>query len=273
MRLSKPISRLARAVFTTLHTIVVELVSIAREMARIPARSFMRVAEALGEVVLAAWRVVWPVLVSGWSLAGRFLERAEEVLTPARAAVAVAAFAALALAASQFADYRSIAIGVPAYAEVEGVAAAPAVESAEAGSAHAWLGLPLAAAALVIVARAASGRWRAARLLAGVGIAVVAISLAIDMPKGLDEGDAALAYEGASAQLLGGFWAQLACGALLIALAPLLTRLLEPRARAAAAAAPRRVQRLRLTPPDGLRLPRLPRGRARVGGPTPEARG
>lgn len=271
MRLSKPISRLGRALFATVHTIVVELLSIAREMARIPAGMFMRVAEALGEIVLTAWRFVWPALLTAWSVAGRLLERAEEVVTPARAAIAVAVFVAAALAASQFADYHSVAIGVPDYAGVEGVASAPAVESAEAGSAHAWAGLPLAAAALLIVVRAAQGRWRAARLLAGVGVAVVAISLAIDLPKGLDEGDAALAYEGASAELLGGFWVQLACGAALIALAPLLTRLLEPGARAAAAAAPRRTQRLRLALPQSLRAPRLPR--ARLGRPTSEARG
>jgi hypothetical protein len=37
-----------------------------------------------------------------------------------------------------------------------------------------------------------------------------------------------VAYEGAEATLLGGFWVQLACGVLLVALAPLISGLLGP---------------------------------------------
>jgi hypothetical protein len=55
----------------------------------------------------------------------------------------------------------------------------------------------------------------------------------VDAPKGLDEGTTAVAYEGAKATLLGGFWVQLACGALLVALGPLINNLFPPRERAA----------------------------------------
>ena len=54
----------------------------------------------------------------------------------------------------------------------------------------------------------------------------------VDAPKGLDEGEAALAYEGAEASLLGGFWVQIVAGAVLIACGLLLPLYLRPaRAR------------------------------------------
>ena len=43
----------------------VELWGIAREMVRIPAALFMRVAEILGAWVLRGWLLLWPVLVAG----------------------------------------------------------------------------------------------------------------------------------------------------------------------------------------------------------------
>lgn len=252
-----------------------------REMVRIPAGLFMRVAETVGAAVLIGWQAVWPVLVRAWAAAGRALAWAERTVTPARGAVAAAALVAILLALSQFATYHQVVIGAPEYTEVEAVAPPPPVERADAGSAHLWLGIPLGLLALGIVVRSATGRWKAARLLAAVGVAVVAISLAIDMPKGLDEGNAAIVYQGASAELLGGFWMQLMAGVTLIFMAPILTRLLEPRARAAAASAPRRVQPIRAGIPGGgsLRLPRMPASRARpasgaaAGGPRRRGRG
>lgn len=271
MRLSKPNSTLPGALVSTLRGLVVELVSIAREVVRIPAEFFMRVAEIAGAFVLRGWGLVWPVLERGYRAGAAGLAYAERELTPARAAVVVTAGVALILAASQFAEYRSIAIGAGDYSEVDSVVAAPPVESADAGSAHLWVGIPLAVLALAIVAGAALGRWRLARVLVAVGVAVVALSLVVDMPKGLDEGNAAIAYQGAEARLVGGFWMQLACGAVLIAMGFLLTRLLEPRARAAAAGAPRRVQSLRASLPGGVRKPSLPRRRVPLGA-TREAR-
>jgi hypothetical protein len=152
---------------------------------------------------------------------------AEREVTPMRAALAVAATVALALALSQFADYRAIAIGTPEYIGVDQVASAPEVEESSGGSAHAWVGLPLALATLAVVAACAAGR-RAALWLVPIGMIVVAVSVFIDAPKGLDEGTTAVAYEGAKATLLGGFWVQLACGALLVALGPLINNLFPP---------------------------------------------
>ncbi len=65
---------------------------------------------------------------------------------------------------------------------------------------------------------AVTGRRRAGGLLIPIGLAVIVIALVVDVPKGLDEGAAAVAYEGASASLLEGFWIQLAAAAVLIAL-------------------------------------------------------
>ncbi len=60
---------------------------------------------------------------------------------------------------------------------------------------------------------------------------MIAISLLIDMPKALDEGDAAVVYEGAEARLLDGFWVQLVTAGVLIACGALLPRYLraDPR--------------------------------------------
>ena len=72
-------------------------------------------------------------------------------------------------------------------------------------------------------------------LLAVVGIVV---SLLIDIPAGLDEGEAALGFEGAEAMLVEGFWVQLASSVVLVVTGPLLGRYVRlehgsasPRAR------------------------------------------
>ena len=78
------------------------------------------------------------------------------------AALAVAAGAGVLLAASQFIDYRTVSIGTDQYAGVSSVAPPPEVDAVHAGSAHAWLGVPLGAAAVVVVAACATGRWRLA---------------------------------------------------------------------------------------------------------------
>ena len=49
----------------------VELIALARELIRIPAALYMRIAERLGGVVLAVWLRIWPYFVRVWHLAGR----------------------------------------------------------------------------------------------------------------------------------------------------------------------------------------------------------
>ena len=221
-----PVSGRPAGLAKTARGVLSELVAIAREMLRIPVGLYMRAAEAAGRATLSAWRFVWPLLQALWRLLVDLFRLAEREVTPLRAALAVAAATAIALALSQFADYRSIAIGTADYAGVDTVAPAPEVDEASAGSAHAWVGLPLALAAIAAVAACAAGYRRAAWWLAPIGLITIAVSLIVDAPKGLDEGSAAIAYEGASASLLGGFWVQLACGVLLVALAPLIANLL-----------------------------------------------
>jgi hypothetical protein len=221
---SKAASGLIAGLETTAKRVLVELLSIAREMLRIPAGLYMRVAEAAGAVVLAAWLRLWPLLQAGWRLLRRVVRWGEVRVTPIRALIVVAAATAVALIGSQFADYTHVAIGTDQYSGLSRVAPAPIAEgsTSQTGDAHAWLGLVLGLGALAAVVGVALGRLSLARVLIPIGLVTIVISLAIDLPKGLDEGDAAVAYEGAKATLLGGFWAQLVSGALLVALAPLI---------------------------------------------------
>lgn len=216
------ISKAPAALLRALWRLGAELFSIVREMLRIPAQLFMRVAELAGAVVLAAWHLARPFLeaaLRGLTAALRFSQRE---VTPLRATLAVAVVAAIGLGASQFADYSEVAIGTPQYTGVDSVAPAPVVESSRTGEAHAWLGLVLALGALAALGGCLAGHWRLARLLVPIGLLAILLGLIVDMPKGLDEGDLAIQYEGAAASLLAGFWAQLATGAVLVAVAPLL---------------------------------------------------
>jgi hypothetical protein len=160
-------------------------------------------------------------LLDGLIKAERTLERR---LTPTVAIASVIVAAAIVLIVSQFLDYREVQAGVPAYRDVSDVVAAPRVPGsvATAGSAHAYLMIPLALAAIVLTMGALGGRWRLARLVVLAGLVVVAISILVDVPKGLDEGNAAIQFEGAEARLLGGFWAQLFAGVVIAACGVLL---------------------------------------------------
>jgi hypothetical protein len=193
---------------------------------------------------------------------------------------AVSVVALVALAASQWVDYRGVSVGTDAYTgSVEAVAPAPEINREEAGAAHAWVMVPLAAAGLIALVLALTGRRRLAGLLVAVGAAAIVIAIAVDAPKGLDEGRAAIAYEGAEAHLLEGFWLQIAAGAVLIACGLLLPRYLRPeraeaRAPAGGAAgggsrvlarAGARLRRVR-PPRTGKRNERTPKGKRGVSG-------
>ncbi len=206
----------------------VELLGIARELIRIPAALYMRIAEWLGGYVLAAWLRLWPLLVRAWHLAGRGLVWAQGVATPARVTVVVALVCAIAIAGSQWTDLSATSTGIDAYEGLEEVVTAPDVATESVGSAHAWVGVPLALIAALLIIGSARGRPKLARLIIPVGIAVVAVSLLIDRPAGLDEGNDAVAYENVTTELLPGFWAQLVSGAVLILLAAVLIRVLQP---------------------------------------------
>jgi hypothetical protein len=208
-----------------------EVYAIAREMLSIAATVALRVAERIGNFELLILRTAlipaWRRLVTFATVAIRSVERE---ITPVRATAAVSLFALAIIVVSQFTEYREVRAGVPAYAGVESVAGAPRVDGTvkDAGQAHAYLLLPVALFGLACLAGALRGRWRLARLLALAGAVTILVSLVIDAPKGLDEGVLEIQFEGAEARLLGGFWAQLSAGVVLLVTGPLLAFDLDP---------------------------------------------
>jgi hypothetical protein len=219
---------LARAALAAL----VDVISIVKEAVAIPVQIWLGLAERAGAFVLVAWRrVLAPILLAAYAVIEAGLRWAMRELTPARMVAAVICAAVAALFISQFVDYRAVEVGAPQYSGLSNVAPAPEVASGVSTSAHGVAVFALAVVALPLVAAALRGKWRVARLLIVVGVAVVAISLIVDAPQGLDEGRAALAYEGAKATLLGGFWAQLSAGAVLCVCGPLLAAYLSPQQR------------------------------------------
>jgi hypothetical protein len=138
-------------------------------------------------------------------------------VTRERTIAFVGAAAAVGLGISQFFDYHGVAVDAPEYAgEVGVVAPAPLTDTQPAGDAHLYVLLGVAAAALVLIALVQRGRRDLARWVLACGIAGILVSLAIDLPQGLDAGRAGLAFSGSEARLLEGFWAQLACSAVIV---------------------------------------------------------
>ena len=222
-----------KTILGTATSAVDDLWGIGRELVRWPARVWMGAAEVAGAIVLRAWLEIALPTIRFVVRAGRAaLAFAERAVTPARGLAVVAVGATLVLGASQFADYRGVEVGASDYAGVEQVAAAPEVDKETARSAHGITVFALAVAALFVTVFAVGRNWRLARLLLFIGAAVVLIALVVDAPQGLREGDAAIAYEGAKATLLGGFWAELFSAATLIFVGPLLAVNLRAERRA-----------------------------------------
>jgi hypothetical protein len=204
-------------------SIAADALGVARELLRWPARIWMAIAEALGSVFLRVWlRALLPALRVGWRLLRAGLAVAQRTVTPARGLAVVALAATIALGGSQFGDYRAVQVGAPEYAEVSDVAQPPEVDRASPRSAHGVWVFAIAVACLFVTFFAVWRNWRLARLLLFAGLAVVAISLFIDRPEGLELGTAGVAYTGVHAVLLGSFWVQLFAGATLAVVGPLL---------------------------------------------------
>jgi hypothetical protein len=162
-------------------------------------------------------------------------------VTPPATVVFVAAAAAVLLGVSQFADYHGVAVDAPNYAGLESVAPAPLTGTASAGSAHLWVLLPIAAVALLLTAGAYRGNTRFSAGIAVCGVLGLAVALAIDLPQGLEVGRPGLAFYGAEARLLGGFWVEVTASAMLIlcgAMLPAYTR--NPARRTRRSGLPRR---------------------------------
>lgn len=109
-----------------------------------------------------------------------------------------------------------MSIGAPDSHGVAGVAPPPELGAATPRSAHGeWVLVVCGLAIAVLVVTAAVRRPQVARHLVLLGVAVVAIALAVHRPRGLDVGRAGVAYQGAHAVLLGGFGAEIAAAAAL----------------------------------------------------------
>jgi hypothetical protein len=213
----------ADALLRAARSVAVDVVGVAREILRWPARIWMAVAEALGGAILVVWRrAVLPAAKSTWRALRAAIRWGERTVTPARGLAVVAVGAAIALGGSQFGDYRAVEVGTPEYAQVETVAPAPQVDRAKPNSTHGVSVFAIAVACLFVVLFAVWRNWRLARLLLFGGLAVIAISLFVDRPDGLHLGTAGEAYSGAHALLLGPFWVQLFAGATLVVVGPLL---------------------------------------------------
>ncbi|HEX2360206.1 MAG TPA: hypothetical protein VHH72_10365 [Solirubrobacterales bacterium] len=201
-------------------------------------RGVGRVAPYLSEALLLLVRIPAALIavlldvtegIAGWvrsrigPVAAGFGARVAVAVTPLRTLTVVASAAAIALAASQFADFSGVAVGASEYnGDVRAIAPPPQTDLETAGSAHLYLGVPLAALALVLIVATARGRWRLGRAVALVGVAGIALSLIVDLPQGLDSGGASTEYFGTEAQLIEGFWSQLAASAVLVLCGPLL---------------------------------------------------
>jgi hypothetical protein len=155
-------------------------------------------------------------------------DAAQRHVTPRSTVAFVGIAAAVGLGISQFFDFHGVAVDAPEYAgEVGSVASAPVVGTESAGSAHLWVLIPIAIAAIVLIVAAYRGQTRLAGAVTVCGVLGLAVSLAIDLPQGLDAGRAGLAFSGSQAVLLQGFWAEVACSAVLIlcgGLLPLYSR-------------------------------------------------
>jgi hypothetical protein len=142
---------------------------------------------------------------------------------PAGTVAFVAAAAAVALGVSQFFDYSGVEVSASLYAgEVGTTAPVPLTALERAGDAHLWLLLPVAAAALVLILQTYRGNWRLGRIVGLLGLFAVLVSLAIDLPQGLDGGQAGVSFSDTRAVVIEGFWAQLSAAVALVFCGPLL---------------------------------------------------
>jgi hypothetical protein len=172
------------------------------------------------EVGQAVVRWVGAVLLSAVLIV---VEATRRHVNPRSTVTLVGVCAAVGLGVSQFFDYHGVAVDAPAYAGKVGVTApAPIVGTETAGSAHIWILLPIAALATILMIAAYRGRPRLASAVAVCGVVGLAVALAIDLPQGLEVGRPGLAFTGAEAELLEGFWAEVACSAVLILCGSLL---------------------------------------------------
>jgi hypothetical protein len=206
-------------------------------------------------ILLAAAAVVaGPVMKLLRALRG-LVDWLSRLLTPARALTLVVLGATVLLALSQYADYRGVSIGTDEYTSVETVAPAPEINRDPTGEAHSYVFVPVAAVCLLLLGGALRGRWRLCRLIAIGGVAAIVVGLLVDRSSGQDPGNAAQAFEGVKATLLGGFYAQIFAGFLLALSSMMLGRELR-LANATAGSKATRPDRKSSSPKPTRRRPR-----------------
>lgn len=192
----------------------------------------------LGAMLVRLVRLVIAAVAAGVALTGRALVTLDRIVTPRRALLFVALSGSVLLAVSQFTDFRATEIGQPGYAGIEDVATAPRVDvSAPTGSHSVLLLIGAVLGAGAVAGAILTGRRSWGLVVAAVGGVTVLVSLAIDLPNGLDLGEAGISYSGVSAVLLSGFWIQLAAGVTLVSTGLLL--LAGPAGKPSPAARPR----------------------------------
>ena len=153
------------------------------------------------------------LLAAAASRLGRAVVVLDRHVTPRRALLGVVAAGIAALIASKFLDFRATEIGQAAYDPIQEITRAPRIDIQTPMDSHSILLLAVGAMALVGLAGAAVTSRRAfGGLIAVAGIITIAVTLLVDLPKGLDVAVAEISYSGVAAVLLSGFWAQLAAG-------------------------------------------------------------
>jgi hypothetical protein len=204
-----------------LHPLAAPVVGFFAWIGRPVARALLFVVQliaALIAVVLEVGQIVvrW---VGGVLLSAALIvvEATRRHVNPCSTVAFVGVAAAVGLGVSQFFDYHGVAVDAPDYAgEIGAIAPVPITDRQTAGSAHLWILLPIAALAAILMVAAYRGRTRLAAGVAACGVVGLAIAIAIDLPQGLEVGRPGLAFTGTEARLLEGFWAEVACSAVLI---------------------------------------------------------
>jgi hypothetical protein len=212
-------------------------------------------------------RVVLAVIDTAFAAGERLVKFAERELTPQRMLVFVIVACGGLLIYSQFVAYRGVEVGQPDYSAVSTIAPAPQTDRVDAGAAHAYVLIPVALLAIgIAIVALLTGRWKLGRLVALLGAIGIVVSLAIDLPKGLDAGTAGTAFAGAHATLTEGFYAQIFASAVLVLCGWTLAAHLRG---STAARAGRPARGRRSSPRASLRraFTRLPRPRRRRSSP------
>lgn len=162
-----------------------------------------RAARGAWDAADAAGRRAIAALEAGHYEVVRALTSLSSALTAKRTLGGVIALCGLFLLVAQFSDYRVVIAGT---GELDS-------SRRTAGSAHLYVLVLVAVAALVAASRLGAGAAdRLGRLIAALGALTVAVTLAIDLPAARDREEFELLYAFTRTELLGAFYVQLLTG-------------------------------------------------------------